>query len=137
MITRAVGLALVTMVAWGGWAVFAKLATATLRPETAMIISYIVGATAAVTYVVFSDIPVDPVQGGAGFAILAGLASAVGAIALYSGLKHGDASIVTTISALYFVVAAIVSVFVFNSSLATTDVAGIGFAVIAIVLLTT
>jgi uncharacterized membrane protein len=125
------------MVAWGGWAVSAKLATQSLQPETAMILSYTVGAGVALGYVLLRGIPVDPVQWESAFAILAGICSGLGAIALYAGLERGDAAIVTTISALYFVVAAVLGMAVFGDVVGPRDVAGIGLAVVAIILLAT
>lgn len=136
MVSRAVLLALVTMVAWGGWAIFAKLATESLRPEVAMLLSYANATVIAVGYVLTRDVPLDPIQGGTKYALMAGVASAVGAIALYAGLERGSASIVTTISALYFVVAAVVSIFLFGDAIGPKEFAGIGFAVLSIVLLT-
>jgi transporter family protein len=136
MVDKAVGFAIVTMFAWGGWAIFAKRATESLRPETAMILSYGVGAVVALGYVLLRGISIDLLQEGTTFAILAGISSAIGAITLYAGLKHGNASIVTTISALYFVVATVLSVVLFGSSIGITDVAGIACAILAIILLT-
>lgn len=135
MIDRAIAFALVTMLAWGGWAIFAKLATESLLPETVTVISYGAGTVVAIGYVVSQNFAMQPFQRASVFAVLAGVFSAVGAIALYAGLKQGSASIVTTISALYFVVAAILGIVLFGESLGLREVAGIGFGILAIVLL--
>lgn len=135
MFDRAISFALVTMLAWGGWAIFAKLATESLLPETVTVISYSAGTLVAIGYVASQNFTMDPFQRASVFAVLAGVFSAVGAIALYAGLKRGSASIVTTISALYFVVAAILGIVLFGESLGLREAVGIGFGILAIVLL--
>ena len=129
-------LAVVTMIAWGLWAIFARLATDSILPETAMGISYAVGTLVAVTYIAaMRKVPATVVYDGLFYAALAGIASAAGGIALYAALARGDAAIVTTISALYFVVAAVIAVVFLEESLQTTDTAGILLAGIAITLI--
>lgn len=125
-------LAVATMFAWGLWAVFAKLATDNLFPETAMVISYIVGALVASVYVAVQGKPTNIVYSGVLYAMLAGIASASGGITLYAALARGDAAIVTTISALYFVVAAVIGIFFLGESLQVTDVIGILLAGLSI-----
>lgn len=135
MRTAPIILALVTMFSWGFWAIFAKLATDNLVPETAMIISYVVGALIAIGYVVVQGKSTHVVYDGAFYAVLAGIASAFGAITLYAALAEGNAAIVTSISALYFVVAAVIGILFLGESLQITDAAGILMAGVAIVLI--
>lgn len=137
MIPIGVMLALVAMVCWGVWTILAKVATRTLAPEAAMVVSYATGATLAFGYVAASrGLPALPGRGLA-FAGLAGVFAGGGAVAFYAGLARGEAAIVTTVSALYFVVAAVLGVVLLGESLAVRDLAGIGFAVLAIALLAT
>lgn len=131
----AIGLAVATMFAWGLWAVFAKLATDSLLPETAMVISYTVGVFVAGVYVALQNESTQLVFDGVIFAALAGMASATGAITLYMGLEKGDASVITTISALYFVISAIIGIVFLGESLHITDVVGIFLAAVSIILI--
>ncbi|EMA58306.1 EamA family transporter [Halorubrum lipolyticum] len=131
-----IGLALIGAVAWGFWAVLADVATRSMAPEAAMIVSYTVGIGVAGLYVLHRGTTVlgtDPTA--IGIAALAGVASGVGAIAYYAALQAGAAGIATTITALYFVVAAGIGVVALGDSLALSDVAGIGAAVVAVVLI--
>ena len=131
-----VGLALIGAVAWGFWAVLADVATRSMAPEAAMIVSYTVGIGVAGLYVLYRGTTVlgnDPTAIGA--AALAGVASGIGAVAYYAALQAGSAGLATTITALYFVVAAGLGVAVLGDSLAVSDVAGIGAAVVAVVLI--
>lgn len=135
MIRTPVALGLVAMVAWGVWAVLADLATRSLAPAVAMVVSYAAGVVLVVAFVVLRSGGVDLPPRGVGLAVLAGVASAVAAVAFYAGLEAGRASIVTTVSALYFVVAAVLGVLVLGESVSAREVLGIGFAVAAVLLL--
>jgi uncharacterized membrane protein len=131
-----VGLALIGAIAWGFWAVLADVATRSMAPEAAMIVSYTVGIGVAGLYVLHRGTTVlgnDPTA--IGIAALAGVASGIGAVAYYGALQAGAAGIATTVTALYFVVAAALGVVVLGESLALSDVAGIGAAVGAVVLI--
>ena len=131
-----VGLALLAAVAWGFWAVLADVATRSMAPEAAMIVSYTAGIGVAGLYVLYRGTTVlgnDPTA--IGVAALAGVASGIGAVAYYAALQAGASGIATTVTALYFVVAAALGVAVLGESLAATDVAGVGAAVVAVLLI--
>lgn len=132
----AVGFAVLAMLSWGLWAAFANAATESMEPETAMIVSYATSVVIALGYVALfrqeaATIPTD----GLAMAVLAGVFSGVGAVGFYAGLNFGRTSVVTTVSALYFVVSAAIGIVYFDDSLGLREVAGIGFAVVAVVLL--
>ncbi|WP_135806466.1 EamA family transporter [Halorussus marinus] len=130
-------LAGVGMVTWGAWVVLADLATRTLEPEIAMAISYLVGAGVAVAYIL-SQGGAPAVTGvGAGYALAGGLFSGVGGVSYYAALQYGDASVVSTITALYFVVAAVLGVLFLGESLGARDAVGIALAVGAVAVLST
>jgi uncharacterized membrane protein len=69
--------------------------------------------------------------------VVVSYATGAGAVAFYAGLAEGDSAVVTAASGLYLVVAALLGVAVLGESLALRDVAGIGFAMLAIALLAT
>lgn len=125
----------VAAIAWGFWAVFADLATRTLAPEVAMVCSYSVGILVALGYILSRNDPVSIARSGVGFALVAGVFSGAGAVSYYHALESGAASIATTLTALYFVVAAVLGVLVLDDSLELTDAAGIACAVVAVVLI--
>lgn len=130
-------LATVSMLSWGVWAVFADFATRTLAPEVAMILSYVAGVAVAVGYLLVQPDPVSLTASGVGYALLGGVFSGVGAVAYYAALQSGNAAVATTITALYFVVAAALGVVVLGEPLALRDAAGIALAVAAVALLAT
>jgi len=135
-VNQVVGLALIGAVAWGFWAVFADVATESMAPEAAMIVSYTVGIGVAGLYVLYRGTSIlgnDPTA--IGIAGLAGVASGIGAVAYYAALQAGSAGVATTITAMYFVVASGLGVVVLGESLALCDVAGVGAAVVAVAII--
>ena len=129
-------LALIGAVAWGFWAFFADLATRSMAPEAAMVVSYTVGIAVAGIYIFYRGTAVlgnDPTA--LGLAALAGVASGIGAVAYYAALQAGATGVATTVTALYFVVAALLGVVLLGDSLGTSDVAGIAAAVVAVALI--
>jgi drug/metabolite transporter (DMT)-like permease len=136
MVRTAIALALVTMVLWGGWSATAKVATRYVAPETAMGISYATGACVAIAYIALNGegtLSLPP--RGVALALGAGIFSGIGGIAFYAGLQQGESAVVTTVSAMYFIVAALVGVAVLGETLGLRELAGIGFAVVAVALL--
>ena len=135
MTNTALTLAILTTVAWGVWSLLIKLATRSLQPEAAMVISYLTAVAVAITYVFAAGIGFSPTLVGSGYAVLGGFFAGIGAIAFYAALAHGQAAIVTPVSGLYFVVAAILGVVVLGESVQLRQVAGLSFAGVAVVLL--
>ncbi|WP_267642653.1 EamA family transporter [Haloarchaeobius amylolyticus] len=135
MLNSPVSWAVLAMLAWGLWAVVADLATRSVSPTVAMVVSYFVGSALAFGYVLTRPETVEYTRDGLVVAGVAGVFAGLGAVAFYAGLARGSTSIVTTISALYFVVAAAIGIAVLDEPLTLQRVAGIGFAVVAVALL--
>ena len=124
------------MVSWGIWLVLGNQASESIDPETAAAISYVVAAVIAVLYAIISDASLSITLEGGGFAIIAGVFTAIGLISTYVGLSVGSTTIVSTIGAMYFVVAAILGIGFLGDELTITKIAGVGFAAIAVALIT-
>jgi bacterial/archaeal transporter family protein len=135
MSQQAITFAVLAMLGWGVWTVLANEATKTVAPELAMILSYATSVIVAAGYVVIVGEPITLERTGTAYALVAGVFAGIGAVAFYTGLSYGQTGIVTTVSALYFVVAALLGITILGESLGPTDVAGIGFAIIAVFLL--
>ena len=127
--------ALGTTFTWGLWLVLADLASDAVGPVTAAAITYVVAAVAVSAYAIVSGAPLDVGTRGGLLSVAAGLFAALGLVSLYVGLSLGSTAVVSTVGALYFVVAAAIGVFVLSEPLSTTQVAGIGLAVVSIVLI--
>jgi transporter family protein len=131
----AVLFALVAMLAWGVWAVLADAATQSVSPTLAVVVSYGASTVLAVGYLVVDSGSVEFDQTGIALALLSGVFGGIGVIGFYAGLQRGGTGVVTTVSALYFVVAAVLGVVFLEEPLALRDVAGVACAVVAVVLL--
>lgn len=135
MVNTAIRFALLAMLSWGVWAVFADVATRTIQPTSAMILSYGTSVLVAVGYLAYRGEAPALGEAGVYFALVSGVFAGVGAVAFYAGLESGSTGIVTTVSALYFVVAAVLGILVLGEAVTLRDAAGVGFAVVAVVLL--
>ena len=135
MVRMAVVLGLIAMVTWGIWAVLAKLATRTISPELAVAVSYTVSIALALAYLAASGGAVAFDSRGLVLAAAAGVFGGVAVVSFYAGLTVGRTAIVTTVSALYFVVAAVIGVAVLGESVVPRDLVGIGFAIASVILL--
>jgi len=135
MVSSTILFAVLAMLAWGVWALLADVATKHIDPVSAMVFSYAASVVVALGYVAARDETLSTVRTGVGVALVAGVFAGIGAVAFYAGLERGRTSVVTTVSALYFVVAAVLGVVVLGESVEATDVAGVGLATAAVVLL--
>lgn len=130
-----VAFALTAMISWGVWTTTVKLATETISPTVAMILSYGTSICIAVMYVWFNPQSVALTGEGVGWSLASGVFAGIGAIAFYAGIAHGQVGPVTTISALYFVVAAFIGIVLFGNSLGLREIVGFVFAGVAVALL--
>jgi uncharacterized membrane protein len=112
-----------------------KLATRTLEPAMAMVLSYLAAVLVAFGYIVASGGVSSVTAVGTGYAVLGGIAASGGAVAFYIAVARGQTAIVTPISGLYFVVAAVLGALLLGESIHLRQVAGILCAVVAVVLL--
>jgi drug/metabolite transporter (DMT)-like permease len=130
----AVSFGLITMVSWGIWIVVGNAASESIDPRIAAAISYLTAGLLALGYIVVSDASVAVTARGGVLAGVAGLFTGTGLISMYVGFTRGSTTVVSTLGAMYFVVAAVIGVVVLGDELTTTRVAGIAFAVIGVVL---
>lgn len=136
---RAVFLALLAAVAWGTWALFTKLATRTLAPEAVLVVSYLVGSAIGLGFLVWTSdsAPLEAFvdRPGLAYAAAGGVATGLGSVAYYTGLQSGSVSVVSTVTALYFVVAVLLGVVFLGESFDVTKALGVALAIGAVVLL--
>jgi drug/metabolite transporter (DMT)-like permease len=124
----------ITMVTWGIWIVLGNAASESIDPRTAAAISYLTAGLLALGFIVVSDASVAVTARGGLLAGVAGLFTGIGLISMYVGFDQGSATVVSTLGAMYFVVAAVIGVVVLGDEVTTSRFAGIAFAVIGVVL---
>ena len=135
MISLGIVLAFGALVLFGGWAVTAGVATRSLSAVNAVFLSYVASITLVGGYVLWARRPISGTGTDVGFALLSGAFLAIGSISFYAALEKGSIAIVSAIAALYFVIPVIVGVVYFEADLSTANVAGIGLAIVAVVLI--
>lgn len=139
--TAPVALASVAMIAWGLWVVLSRLATETLSPEATLVVTYLSGAAVGGVYLVVREggrgLRETVMRPGAEYAVLAGLCFGIGGLAYYAALQYGSVTVPTTIAALYFVVASLLAVVVFDEPVTLRQAVGICLAIGSVVLLST
>ncbi|MFC6718913.1 EamA family transporter [Natrialbaceae archaeon GCM10025810] len=123
------------MVAWALWAVFVKLALRGATTQMVLLITYATAAFVIAGYVALTGGELDPTRWGLGYSLAGGAASGLGALAYYRSLETGDVGTTTTITGLYFVVAAILGALVLDESLSASDTAGIALAALGVAIL--
>lgn len=124
-----------TMIAWGFWITLGDVASNSIDPVTAAAISYIAAAVITTAYAVVSDASLAVTNKGLLFSIVAGVAAAIGVVSTFVGVSVGPTAVVATVGGMYFVTATAIGVLVLGEPISPTTVAGIGLAVVAIVLI--
>jgi uncharacterized membrane protein len=124
----------ITMVTWGIWVVLGNAASESIDPRTAAAISYLVAGPLALGYVLVSDASLAITARGGLFAGVAGLFTGIGLISMYVGLSGGSTTVVSTLAAMYFVVAALIGMVILGDEVTITRFVGIAFAILGVVL---
>jgi len=130
----AVTFGLLTMVSWGIWIVVGNAASESMDPRTAAAISYLVAALLAVGFVLASGASLAVTPRNGALAGVAGVFAGIGFVSMYVGLSRGSTTVVSTLGAMYFVVAAFIGMAALGEEFTTTRVAGLVLAGVAVVL---
>jgi len=133
-LSSAVTFGLLTMVSWGIWIVVGNAASESIDPTTAAAISYVVAAILAVGYVFVSGASLAITPRGGVLAGVAGLFAGIGFVSMYIGLSRGSTAVVSTLGAMYFIVAAVIGMAVLGDEITTTRVAGLLLAGVGVIL---
>lgn len=133
-IDSAVAFGSLTMVSWGIWIVLGNAASESVDPKTAAAISYLFATLLAVGFAVVSGASLTITPRGGVLAGAAGLFAGIGFVSMYLGLSRGSTTVVSTLGAMYFVVAAFIGMAALGDELTATRVAGLLLAGVAVVL---
>jgi len=133
-VSSAVAFGTLTMVSWGIWIIVGNAASEAIDPRTAAAISYLVAALLAVGYVLMVGASLTITPRGGVLASVAGLFAGIGFVSMYIGLSHGSTTVVSTLGAMYFVVAAFIGMVVLGEAFTATRIAGLVLAGVGVVL---
>jgi transporter family protein len=132
-----VGLAAATIVAWGTWGVFSKLAVERIDQQVMVWGSLIVVPAIILIYLSAAGhlAPLEMHAPGITFAALGGVGAALGTVCFYLLLARERASLAVPMTSLYPALTVILSVLFLKEQLNGVHILGIFFALAAVVLL--
>lgn len=124
--------ALIALMLWGFWGFFPKLATNHIDPKSALVYGALGMAIVGSLVLVFIGSSLQFNMEGFTFAVLTGIAGALGALAFLYSVNKGKVSVVATTTALYPVITIILASAVLGESITPKQGIGILLAVGAI-----
>lgn len=127
--------AVAAMFLYAGWALLAKFATQRIPVGHAVAVTYVAGLVAVGGYLFATDASLVRSVSGLGYAVASGLFLGLGTLAYYTAMDTGSAAIATSISGMYLLVTTVLAILFLDESLGSMEMAGLGLAVVAVVLL--
>lgn len=137
MRTEIVGLAAATIVAWGTWGIFSKLAVERIDQQVLVWGSLIAVPAVLLAYLAATGqlVPLKIHGAGVTFAVLGGLCAALGTVCFYLLLSRERVSLAVPMTSLYPAITVILSVLFLKEHLSGLHVLGVLFALTAVALL--
>lgn len=129
--------AILTVVTWGLWGVFSKLASNYAKPRQALLFQTVGILAFALVVLVMENFKVEWNFAGFSWAAMGGFFAFIGFLTFFAALEKGSASTVVTLSALYPLVTILISIAFLHERLTTRQGVGITLALIASALLAT
>ncbi len=128
--------ALATLVVFGFWGFFPKLATTHIKPGSAIVWEVLGALTVGIVAAGILKFRPETHWKGALFAFLTGISGTLGVMFFFFAVNRGKASVVVTLTALYPVVTILLAFLLLEEAISLKQGVGIGFALVAMVLFT-
>ncbi|MEW6594320.1 MAG: EamA family transporter [Thermodesulfobacteriota bacterium] len=127
--------ALISLVIYGFWGFFPKLAVSYINPQSALV--YQVAGAAVVGLLALSFIQFQPETHPKGilFAMLTGIAGILGTLFFFAAARSGKIAVVVSITALYPLFTILLAALFLREPITMKQLAGMALALIAIVLM--
>ena len=122
------------MVSWGLWGLFPKLATNQIKPASALVYEAVGGFIVGLVCLLGLRGKPELNSYGMLFGLLAGVAALTGGYCYVNAVSRGRVSLIVTVTALYPVVTVLLAHFFLKEPLGSRQIAGLLFAILAIVL---
>jgi transporter family protein len=127
--------AVLTVVTWGLWGVFSKLASNYAKPRQALLFQTVGVLAFALVVMVMEKFKIEWNLAGFSWAAFGGFFAFIGFLTFFAALEKGSASTVVTLSALYPLVTILISIAFLHERLTTRQGVGITLALLASALL--
>lgn len=126
---------LLALLAWGFWAFLPKLALIWLDPKSAFVYETIGAAlTGALVFFILRP-EMGTEMAGVVPSLLTGAAGCLGILCFLYAIRAGKVSVVAPLTALYPVVSLALALVFFREKLSLTQIAGVAFAALSVILL--
>jgi transporter family protein len=120
---------------WGAWALLSKFGSREIPPETMQFLFTIGSVPIAIALLIARRFKLEKSPKGISYGLLNGVLSAVGSLALFAAYHtNGNTAVVTASTALYPMITVLLAVTILREKFGLVQVAGLGFAAIAIVI---
>jgi transporter family protein len=120
---------------WGGWALVSKFGSREIPPETMQFLFTIGAIPVCLALLIARRFKLEKSPKGIFFAILNGVLSGIGGLALFAAYHtNGNTSLVTASTALYPVITVVLAVTILRERFGIIQFVGLGFAAVAIVI---
>jgi bacterial/archaeal transporter family protein len=123
------------LVCFGLWAFLPKIAVRYISPKSAVIYEILGVFAAGCVFFLTIGKTIDTDMRGVLAAIATGILGTVGFLCFLHALTVGSVSVVATLTALYPVVTILLAAVFLRESITLTQVAGLGLAIVSVVLL--
>ncbi|MBN1666614.1 MAG: EamA family transporter [Anaerolineales bacterium] len=128
-------LSLFTMLIFGFWGFFPKLATRYISPQSAFVYQALGSLVTALLALLFLGFRPEIQPRGMLFAFLTGVAGIAGGLLYLFAVQHGRIGVVVTLTALYPVITILLAAIFLHEPISLRQGLGMLFAVIAIALI--
>jgi transporter family protein len=120
---------------WGGWALASKLGSTEIPADTMQFLFTFGALPVALALSVARRFKFERSPKGIFYAVLNGVLSGIGGLALFAAYRtQGNTSVITAATALYPMITVILAVTILRERLTRLQVLGLGFAAVAIVI---
>ena len=127
--------AMACVLSWGGWAMLAKLGSVEIPPTTMQFLFILGSLPVCLALLAARRFNLETNAKGIFYAVLSGLLSGVGGLALFAAFHtNGNTAIITASTALYPLITVVLAVTILRERFGVMQVVGLGFAAAAFVL---
>lgn len=129
--------ALLAFVLWGFWAFLPKIATQYINVKSIIVFEGVGALVISLLALISLEFKVQTDSRGIALAVMVGALGLGGSFAYIYALAKGPVGIISVFTALYPIVTIVLAFFILHEPISLKQTIGIGFAIAAIVLLST
>ena len=120
---------------WGGWALFSKLGSREIPPETMQFLFTFGTIPVCIALLAARRFKLEKSPKGISYGVLNGVLSGIGGLALFAAYHtNGNTSLITSATALYPMVTVVLAVVLLRERFRLIQAVGLVFAAVAIVI---